>query len=389
MIGKLLSLCGVIVFLLLCAFSTGNPLYLLGALVVLFCILFCMLSVETASKKLRLTMKLEQDKAMRGETAVLHIDVNRGTLFPIASLRLTFQEMNGLPASGILISSGHRECICTFTPVHVGTFYPGVSACTVRDVLGLYEKTVYFADRCPPLCVMPTPFAIDELPFSPGEAGLGTMARASEDLAFPTDVRQYQVGDSLKKIHWKMYLRKHELYVRRFEEQDQPDALLVTDFSCPQYPDDASDEQKACLRDALYETAASVGAMLLKTDHPIRVSAPVVYDKIMGLNLLLERFAAQPLTFEEPFEKIVRMEMRNLRRTGTVAVVTSRLNSGVVDAVGKIRRSGPFVRLYLISYDGEGENALYVSRLQQQNVQVCYVTPVASLPIPEGGVKLV
>lgn len=49
-----------------------------------------------------------------------------------------------------------------------------------------------------------------------------TLARATEDISNPSDLRTYAPGDPMKKIHWKQSLRKQELLVRRFEEPALP-----------------------------------------------------------------------------------------------------------------------------------------------------------------------
>ena len=74
------------------------------------------------------------------------------------------------------------------------------------------------------------------------------MARATEDINSPSDVRTYAPGDPMKKIHWKLSLRKRELLVRRFEEPALPDALVLMDQSAPRA---ASHEASADLRDAM------------------------------------------------------------------------------------------------------------------------------------------
>jgi hypothetical protein len=65
-----------------------------------------------------------------------------------------------------------------------------------------------------------------------------------------------------------------------------------------------------------------------------------------------------------------------MRRTGATVIITSRLNSTVADMIIRIRRMGPTVRLYLITFTPENPVLLpIISRLQQNTIEVCYVTP--------------
>ena len=83
------------------------------------------------------------------------------------------------------------------------------------------------------LLVLPQVFGVEELTFASGDMGLETMARATEDVSSPSDIRAYAAGDPMKKIHWKLSLRKQELLVRRFEEPALPEALILMDCAPP------------------------------------------------------------------------------------------------------------------------------------------------------------
>lgn len=65
-----------------------------------------------------------------------------------------------------------------------------------------------------------------------------------------------------------------------------------------------------------------------------------------------------------------------MRRTGATIVVTTRLDSDVVEGVKHIRRSGPSVRFYLVTFrpDDPAYEPL-VAQLQRHLVEVCFVTP--------------
>ena len=58
-------------------------------------------------------------------------------------------------------------------------------------------------------------------------------------------------------------------------------------------------------------------------------------------------------------------------------VVSARLNSRMVDVMSAMRRMGPYLRLYLITFDPDDQTKLpLISKLQSAGVEVCYVTPV-------------
>lgn len=175
-------------------------------------------------------------------------------------------------------------------------------------------------------------------------------------------------------------MRSKEIMVRRFEEPDLPDVLVLVDSSMPQaHLNEGTADIRPFLRDTICETAASIVASQNNTDHPVRV--PLVglaknYDKSMGLEVLLESLARLSFDHKEPFEKILNMEVGLMRKSGATAIITSKLTWEMVDIIGRIHKIGPYVRLYLATILPEREeDAYFVSMLQQSGVDVCFVSP--------------
>ena len=94
------------------------------------------------------------------------------------------------------------------------------------------------------------------------------------------------------------------------------------------------------------------------------------------VSALAELLARQPFRDTVPFERVLNLELRRMRRTGAAVIITSRLTAPIVEAVTRIRRMGPSARLYLCTYTPDRpEDQPLVSRLQHHLVEVCYVTP--------------
>ena len=216
------------------------------------------------------------------------------------------------------------------------------------------------------------------MPLAMGDSGLDTMARATEDLSAPSDIRAYQPGDPMKKIHWKLSLRKRELLVRKFDEPVLQEVLILMDCSRP--PSWGQPQAEADLRDALLETAASLIKAETAAEHQYRLpllgSHPVDVVKSMGLPAALDYLTRVDFSETDRFERVLIMESQHLRKVGCVTVVSARLNVAMVDVMIRMHRAGPNLRLYLVTFAPEDENILIlISRLQQAEIEVCYVTP--------------
>ncbi len=381
--STLISLGVSFVFLLLCALSMGNRLYLLLALLIAIAWALAFLSVRLAEKSVRVTHGLNNTRVNRGDNVSMEVSVSHKSILPIAPVSLRMRATSNTPAATIhLTQLGRRrqKVAYRFAAEHVGAMFPGVESFTVSDVFGFFKKEHKPESAGNELLVLPVPFDVEPLTFAAGDMGVETMKRAMEDPSSPSDVRGYQPGDPLKRIHWKMSARKQELMIRQFEEPALPDALVLMDTSPPALPAGMDPDKLNYLQDAVLETAASVVSCQISHENPVRLplvgDRPMEYHGSMGLTILLEELARCTFNETEQFERVILMQMNDLRKTGAVVIITTRLTSVLVDLIGRMKRMGPNVRLYLVTFTPkDGDLQALVGRLQQQGVEVNFVSP--------------
>lgn len=368
--------------LLLAAFSTGSVIFLMLAALLLVVVVSGFLAVWQAARTLRVETSLSGRMVRRGEHASMEITVQHRGWLPIAPLRLTLNATPDAPERTILLqdcAGRPQRLTLPFHAAHIGAGQPGVRLVTVEDLFSIFTIVQTPVSASSELLVLPVPFAVEPLNYASGDMGMETLARAMEDVTNPSDVRGYQPGDAMKKIHWKLSLRKQELLVRRFEEPKLPDTLVLLDCSAP--PLLGHQEAEADMRDALLETAASVMLETTRTDNgahlPLQGDHPMELDKAMGMPLILESLARLDFSETERFERVLLLETRRMRRVGSTVVIAARLNSRMVDVMVRMRRLGPCVRLYLVTFTPDDPALLpLISKLQQGLVEVCYVAPV-------------
>ncbi len=370
-------------FFLLCALSMGNRMYLLIALIIALSCGLAYFSVRLAEKSVRVTHGLSGTKVNRGDVVSMEVAVSHQSFMPIAPVALKMRETSNTPAATIhLTQLGRRKqrVVHKFAADHVGAMLPSVDSFTVADVFGFFKKEHVPDMEGSELLVLPVPFEVEPLTFAAGDLGVETMKRAMEDPSNPADFRAYQQGDPLKRIHWKMSARKQEVFVRQFEEPALPDALVLMDTCPPHLNAGVSPEKAPFLQDAVLETAASVVNCQIRQDNPVRMplmgERPMEYNGTMGLPVLLEELARCNFKYTEGFEQVLMMQMGELRKTGAVVLITTRLTSTLADLIVRMKRMGPNVRLYLVTFVPEAESIQpQVARLQQGGVEVNYVTP--------------
>jgi uncharacterized protein (DUF58 family) len=148
-----------------------------------------------------------------------------------------------------------------------GRYTLGPITLTVTDPFGLARRswTAGVADEitiCPRVHELRPPLGAPGRLRSASPFAVRFHAPAVDGDEFLT-LREYEVGDDLRRIHWRSTARTGELVVREDEAQWQPRAVVLLDVR-PGAHDEASFE-------AAVEAAASVVARLVRSVLPVEV----------------------------------------------------------------------------------------------------------------------
>ena len=339
--------------MLLTALSISSPgAFVLGACALMACAL-SLASVLFARVSFRLSQQVESGEADRGASCVYTLSVRLFAPLPIAPLALHVCLPSGrerefsLPVR--LFGSTHSD---NFFPCpHVGVFPVGVRRASVSDVFGLFRMPLPVKAAPVPVTVLPVPRETAPLPTSPGEGESSSAQRAQADRTTPADTRAWQEGDELKRVHWKLSMRRQELMVHTYETPQRPDALVLLDLAPP--PFDGALRAQAI--DTLTETCAGVMKSLLDSrrtarlplsgDHPRELSG----QEPQAISPMLHALAQESFSRPSDFSRVLLLASRRMRRTGSTAVITASLTPKVADAIIALSRMGPRMRVYLIA----------------------------------------
>ena len=371
----------VFLTLLTVALCTGSQLFLLLSILILLILAGAVVAVLWASATLEVEGALSGETVRRGDDVVLSLRVRHRGLIPVAPLLLELSDPVGNRDRDVRLKNMPHRLQSMRLPIHashVGVFSVGLHSCTVEDLLGLVQRRIVLRKTAFELVVLPQTFDVEPLKLAPGDPGSELMSRATEDLNAPSDIRSYQPGDAMKKIHWKLSMRKRELVVRKFDEPILQDVLVLMDCSPP--PSWGHARAGADIRDAMLETAASILTSQTVTDHQIRMPLPgkhpVDVDKSMGLPIAMDYLARVEFSETDRFERVLSMESSRLRKVGCVVIISARLNIPMVDIMIRMHRAGPNILLYLVTFAPDDENVLpLIARLREAGLEVSYVTP--------------
>ncbi len=367
--------------LLVIALSTGTAVYYLMAAMLGMMALEGLFSALITLFTMQIELTAQKKRASRGESVAVRLMLRRRTLLPVSVIELEVSAPEeGRDIGRMVVDSvplKGREYRYTIECAHRGVYEAGVSRLRVTDIFGLFSFTRRVKETTASVEVTPRLSTVPAVMVQPGDSGPQGRVRMTEDLASPSGVRDWQEGDSLKKVHWKLTARRRELVVRTFEESARPDFLILLDCA----PVNAMKSHVRTIEDALCEAAAAAALaqmeagypvrMPLNTSHPTELSGQTAGEIGHFLNALTW------LQFDSPysFEQVIELELRRLLRTGALILITTRMNVSLAELALRVRQLGVAVQYVWVAETVHREHEALKDRLTLLGVPVRRVNP--------------
>jgi uncharacterized protein (DUF58 family) len=321
-----------------------------------------------------------------GQTFTIDVEVRNRSWLPVLWLRLSDTVPTDLTAGAAfrqVVSLLPRERLnlsYTLTGRRRGYYQIGPFGTVGGDLLG---TATYQAQRTDQdfVIVYPKIVALRDLGF-PSQSPFGILPSRDRIFEDPTriqGVREYQPGDSLRRMDWKTSARVGTLQVRRYEPAISLETAIFLNLDAAAYPRRerymatelgiviaasvavhvVEKRQAVSLatngRDPLQSRASLSGA-----DESGRkgepVSAPALplrkgREHLINLLDLLARIEVAPEEEALPFLDLLGRKSLALPWGSTIVVITSREIEGLLDTLMTLRRRGLVVILVLTSPD--------------------------------------
>lgn len=321
--------------------------------------------------------RLGDGRVFAGEEAVLEIEITNRKLLPLAWLRVEDRAPlkvipreqalapSPVPGQGLLVhllSMRWYERVrwrYTLDCPHRGIFHFGPVRLTSGDVFGLRETSQELALRSP-LIVYPQVHPLDRLGL-PSKEPFGDFAADQwiyEDSSRPAGVREYQVGDPMKRIHWKATARTARLQSRVFEPTTAPHLSVFLDVATFTRHWEGIDptllERTVVVAASVanFASEAGYGVGLVAncswpmSDRPVSVPSGRAPSQ---MRLVLEALAAVSPLPSHSIDRLLSMEAGRTFWGATMVVVTPAVASGLIEEMAALHRRGR--RMCLITLD--------------------------------------
>ena len=379
--GRLTGVLAAAAALLAAGLSTGAQIYYLLAAALLVIVLLGLAAVVWTILTVRVTLRGVKPRVTRGDSLMTVFTVRHASLLPVAEIRVSMGSFSpGAAAQEISVRTPpltERTFRHTIACPHRGVFEAGVTRVSARDLFGLVRLSRNPGMKKVSVEVLPRLNAAEPMELRASDMGPEFRATASEDTASPSDVRAWQDGDSLKKVHWKLSMRRREIMVRTYEESARPDTLIIPDLS----EITALKDQQLSAEDRVCECCLAAANAQLSAGYPVRMpllsARPSEITGQFPADSAAFADALMRVAFDSPYayEKVLMLMLARMQRTGGAVLVTARLTAKCADLALRMQRSGIRTKFVWVTDDPREESLALLERLKMENVLVECVDP--------------
>lgn len=190
----------------------------------LFLVLFLgVLYVYFTSKHINSEIKCKGHEFSVGDTQDISLKISNDSIIPVAYIEVvndTFEDLlrkyHGDAFFLNLNSSKFLKKDVVFRKRGIYDF--GITTIKTSDIFGVFNHTKKYKNNAG-IKVYPRIYQLKSLFLGGSEKLENRLSNESkvEDLTLIKDIREYRIGDSLKRVHWKLSAKHGDLYVKNYD----------------------------------------------------------------------------------------------------------------------------------------------------------------------------
>lgn len=239
--------CFALMFLsLIFGLYTGEKIFFMLFTVLLILVVFSLIMIIWILIDFKYLQTIEPEIVEKGQSTTIKIEIHNDRPFIYPYMKVNFKTMKEA------IKGSEKERVISILPFKHETIeetflcnlrgkYPiGITTLEVQDPFGLFTFTIdlskkhYYKQLY--LTVYPRILEIPSLPLHSieREKVQSSQLIQTEEPSSVSGIRQYEYGDPLKKIHWKISSKYQDIYVKEYEASSGPKALIFLETTpCP------------------------------------------------------------------------------------------------------------------------------------------------------------
>ncbi|WP_432049940.1 DUF58 domain-containing protein [Verrucosispora sp. NA02020] len=301
----------------------------------------------TAARRPRLQVRREADpdRVGRGDPASMTVTVRNAGRWGAANLLATDRCGDQVvPVPVLRLRPGTDTVVRYDVPTaRRGVVPVGPLRVTRRDPLGLVVLARSYGDSVP-VWVHPRIHPLSAVPTGAGRSLDGRVDAVPHGSITFDSLREYVVGDELRRVHWRTSARVGELMVRENVDTSLPRIVVLVDNRLAAHPDRVDGVAESF--ESVCEAAASVVAAAVREDLPVVLlfvaAPPAEHVEDEGAVGPLDRLAAVSLRTEGTVQQAA-ARLRRDRLGDTLVVLTGPGGREDLGHVGALRGAYPSV----------------------------------------------
>jgi uncharacterized protein (DUF58 family) len=346
----------VIVLFFLAALTRESFVFVLLYLVI-FSFLLGRWWIDHIQKSISVTRRFVT-KAFPGESVPVALEIKNKSYIPAVWLKIRDfypVEVAAAPSFQRIINLGPKQHHSLAYELHTykrGYYRIGPSQLTSGDLLGLVDDRIE-EGPCDYLTVYPKLIALPGLTI-PSRSPLGTIKHSQpifEDPSRPWGKRDYQSGDSIRRIDWKASAAAGKLQVKIFEPSIALEAYIYLNLNSLDY----SFRTRFDATELAITTAASIAARVVDQKQSIGLVTNG-FDPGLGINQsppaipprkgrnhlmrILETLARIKSDQSESFVALINKTRADLSWGTTIVIITGLADKDLYSEIFQARRSG-------------------------------------------------
>jgi uncharacterized protein (DUF58 family) len=328
--GRLALALGVATYIAAWAFGSV-PLYPI-ATGLLLVVLFAWASVRLAKKPMRLVRTTSAHEQLEGEDLRVHLELQpEGRLLPVSVLLV--DEVGRLGERRVPLRRGDSRLFGSYVlrALPRGRYPFGEARALLEDPFGLERAEVKLTGGGA-LLVYPRLVELERL-FS--ETGAHSIDGRRLLLRRPSgfelhSVREYEQGESLRKVHWRTTARRGQLMVKDLEDSPRDEVAVLLDADAGAAVGESFDVQVRAAGSILHAQVRR-GRRSVLVVNSAAGEAQRVHSSDGDWRRALELLAAVEPTGRIPLATLLAMEESPAARALDLVVVTARIAPELVD----------------------------------------------------------
>lgn len=368
---------------LLAGLATANRLFYVFFAVLFLLGFFSFLINVLSAMSFTYLQTVSAEQTIRGRSVGYRLSIHNETPFPYALLNLHLSTPDRLNKKDLVFNlqpHAHQDFQFNLDCPYRGVYHIGMTTIDFIDLFGLlrfpFDMRLLPYYRLCRLMVYPQLFEMIRLPLKQtDQSASARKPYATEDQSEPVSmVRAYQMGDTMKRIHWKLSARHHQLLTRQYDQQTEQDILILVDLL--KGPDDWTTWQT---EDMICSCLASLVYNLLKANQTVHIQTfgkEINDQKIISsahfqpfyrrlVDLAFDRLEARPINYP------ILLSQGRLHQS--VYYLGSTVNEAAIQALTDMKNHQIPVFCFLVGPTDEHSRQMAngIQYLQQTNIPHC------------------